>query len=469
MFYSYQKFLIVKFLELYSFYSLRSVLVLIFVIALNLNDHTAFIAYTNFVVGGDIISILGAYFGDKFLTRRISWLIGSIISIFGYSYAYFNFNLHSIQFGLIFAGIGLGLCRSNSNVIVNNYIQLEIQQEQRHNHNGIFHVVTIFTLFFGFIVNGFVLKYSEPQLVFLLSALSVVFGLVIFLYLEFNELIEDIKKVFHKNLKKIVYICGMLILAFLICNTLYIFKENIQVLILICVCFSIITLVNISSDYMPRERQSVLSLLLYIPFYLLYLSFEKQLDMGFSLFVFRNVDKSVFGYQIPPSIVTSFFSISILLASFIFFKKSIYSYFKHHSTLIFGLISSLLFFSANYIGCILNANGIVYAIFPIIGLIFLGIADVIIVPRMYSLCRNVPEAIKSTAASLMMLSHGSGFYLAGKLAKLFTIEQAIDSNLIYSLTIYRNGFLDLIALNIVVLLAIFILTKMHYGTLLLRK
>ena len=469
MFYNYQKFLIVKFLELYSFYSLRSVLVLIFAIYLGLNDNTAFLTYTNFVVGGDIISILGAYFGDKLLTRRISWLIGSVISIFGYSYSYFHFTVDSIPFGLIFAGMGLGLCRCNSNVIINNYIQAEIQQSDRHNHNGVFHVVTIITLFFGFVINGFILKYGHPKLVFIFSAISVLCGLIVFLSLEFKQLKIDIMHSLQGKLEKIFYVIGMLSVSFVFCKSLYIFKENIQVLILVCVCVSVIVLSNLSHDYKPREKQSVLSLLLYVPFYLLYLSFEKQLDMGFALFLFRNVNKNLFGYQIPSSVITAVFSISILFASFIFFKKSVYSYFKHHSTLIVGLFASFLFFLINYLGCILNHLGTVNILFPVISLVFLGIADVIIVPRMYSLCRNVPENIKSTAASLMMLSHGSGFYLAGKLAKLFTIENTTDMNLIKNISVYQTGFLDLICINLIILFAVFILIKTHYGALLIRK
>ena len=103
-----------------------------------------------------------------------------------------------------------------------------------------------------------------------------------------------------------------------------------------------------------------------------------------------------------------------------------------------------------------------------ISLIFLGIADVVIVPRMYSLCRNVPENIKSTSASLMMLSHGSGFYIAGKLAKLVAIDES-TINIANDSSIYQHGFLNLIVVNIVVLVAVFALTKMHYGMLLMRK
>jgi len=122
----------------------------------------------------------------------------------------------------------------------------------------------------------------------------------------------------------------------------------------------------------------------------------------------------------------------------------------------------------NYLGCLFSNDGSVNIVFPILSLIFLGIADVVIVPRMYSLCRNVPEDIKSTAASLMMLSHGSGFYIAGKLAKLVAIEKDA-ANVIHDTMIYQHGFLNLIIVNVVVLTAVFVLTKMHYGALLARK
>jgi hypothetical protein len=279
---------------------------------------------------------------------------------------------------------------------------------------------------------------------------------------------EEVISTFRGQLKKLFYVFGLLCVAFAFGKILAILKDNIQVLILICVCISIIILSRISTKYPGRDKQSILSLLLYVPFYLIYLSFEKQLDMGFSLFLFRSVNRDIFGFQIPPPAITGIFSVAILSASFIFYKKSVYSYFKHHSTLIIGLFCALLYFSMNYLGCLFSNDGSVNIVFPILSLIFLGIADVVIVPRMYSLCRNVPEDIKSTAASLMMLSHGSGFYIAGKLAKLVAIEKDA-ANVIHDTMIYQHGFLNLIIVNVVVLTAVFVLTKMHYGALLARK
>ncbi len=468
MFYHYQKILLVKLLELYSFYSLRSVLVIIFVSLLGFADKDAFLIYTTFVIGGDIISIVGGYFGDKLLTRRISWIIGSAFSIFGYFFAYTHCNADTISLGLIFSGIGLGLCRCNSNVIINDYIQKEIIKEQRHNHNGIFHVTTIIALFLGFVINGFVLKYGTAQFVFLNSSIAFGLALITFLIFEFKEIKNDFIITFKNNQKKIAQTVFALLIAFAFCKLLYLYQSYVTVLILILVFVAIIYISIIVKNDPSRDKQSVLSLLLYIPFYLIYLSFEKQLDLGFSLFLFRNVNKTIFGYEIPSSIITSTFSISILCVTYIFYKKSTYSSFKHHSTLIIGLLCSLLYFSINYLSCIIYPNAQVEMIFPIVSLFFLGVADVLIVPRMYSLCRNIPEKIKSTTASLMMLSHGSGFYIAGQLAKLIAVDKG-SSNIAHDMIFYKNGFLYLILANLAVLLVVAIVTKLHFGMLLMRK
>ena len=468
MFYHYQKILLVKLLELYSFYSLRSVLVIIFVSSLGFADKDAFLIYTTFVIGGDIISIIGGYFGDKLLTRRISWIIGSVFSIFGYFYAYKHFSPQSISIGLIFSGIGLGLCRCNSNVIINDYIQQEVQKDQRHNHNGIFHVTTILALFLGFVINGFVLKYGNPSLVFVSSAGAFALSLIIFLFLEFQNIRDDVIVTFKNNYKKIFQTIGALILAIVFCKSLYLYQNYITALILVFVGISTIFLWVITKKYPSRDRQYVLSLLLYIPFYLIYLSFEKQLDLGFSLFLLRNIDKTIFGYQIPSQLITSSFSISILLVTYIFYKKSIYSYLKHHSVLVYGLLCSLLYFFINYMSCVSYPNSGINMLFPILSLFFLGLADVLIVPRMYSLCRNVPENIKSISASLMMLSHGSGFYIAGQLAKFIAIDKN-NLDIVHDMIIYKNGFFYLILVNLLVLAGVFIVTKFHIGVLLIRK
>ena len=468
MFYHYQKILLVKLLELYSFYSLRSVLVIIFVLSLGFADKDAFLIYTTFVIGGDIVSIIGGYFGDKLLTRRISWIIGSIFSIFGYLYAYKHFTADAISIGLIVSGIGLGLCRCNSNVIINDYIQREIQKDERHNHNGIFHVTTILALFLGFVINGFVLKYGDPSIVFISSAIAFSLSLMIFLFIEFQSIKNDFILTFHKNSKKIFQTIGALIGAIIFCKSLYLYQNYITMLILVFLIISTIFLWITTKNYPSRDRQSVLSLLLYIPFYLIYLSFEKQLDLGFSLFLLRNVDKAIFGYQIPSQIITSSFSIAILLVTYFFYKKSVYSYLKHHSVLVYGLLCSLFYFLINYIGCIIYPDSGINMAFPILSLFFLGLADVLIVPRMYSLCRNAPENIKSISASLMMLSHGSGFYIAGQLAKFIAIDKN-KLDLVHDMLVYKNGFFYLIIINLLVLIGVFVVTKFHIGGLLVRK
>lgn len=468
MFYHYQKILLVKLLELYSFYSLRSVLVFIFVSSLGFLDSDAFLIYITFVIGGDIVSIIGGYFGDKLLTRRLSWIIGSIFSIFGYCYAYKHFTADAISIGLIFSGIGLGLCRCNSNVIINDYIQQEIQKEERNNHNGIFHVSTIIALFLGLFINGLISKYGHASMVFLGSAIAFGLSLTLFIFFEFKNIIADFCSTFKNNYIKIFQVILALFFALIFCKSLYLYQTYVTVLILVFVFISMVSLWVITKRYAPRDRQSVLSLLLYIPFYLIYLSFEKQMDIGFSLFLYRNVDKSIFGYQIPFQFITASFSISILLVTYFFYRKSIYSYFKHHSTLVFGLTCSLFYFGINYIACILYPDRLINMLFPIASLFFLGLADVLILPRMYALCRNIPEKIKSTSASLMMLSHGSGFYIAGQLAKFIAIDKNV-SDLVHDMIVYKNGFFYLILVNLFVLSVVFILTRFHIGALLVRK
>lgn len=504
--YKYSRVLIAKLFELYSFYSLRSVLVLAFVISLNFTDSDAFRIYTTFVVCGDIISIVGGYFGDKLLTRRIAWVLGTFFSIVGYFYSYLNFNFLGICIGLILAGVGMGLCRCNSNVIINDYIQNDVEPDLRHNHNGIFHIVTIVALMMGFIINGFVLKYFNHNLIFALSGFAVIVSLIIFVQFEWKNLKNelwlsfiDIKKpvisekylelnnqtIFNwiKLINTVVILIGSLIFSV---GLYYVsqsenFKnhfllKNIKVSIVILMIVLIIFLLRKSKNYIFREKQAIWSLILYIPFYLIYMAFEKQLDMSFSLFLFRVVDRDLFGWSVPPANISAFFSIFILLLSVFFFKKSIYSYFQHNTVLILGFVCSILHFIFIFVGCLIGAyfKTQVNIFFPVISLLFLALADLFILPRMYSLCRNIPEEIKSFSASLMMLSHGGGFYLAGLLAQLAAVNnvnknQVSNSDLIGNIDVYIKSFGIFILINLLIVVTVFILNKIKIGHLLMRK
>lgn len=519
-YYKYSKLLISKFFELYSFYSLRSVLVLVFVLSLHLSDNDSFKFYTTFVVCGDLISIAGGYFGDRLLTRRISLSIGMIFSSFGYIYSYFHFNLFGICIGLIFAGVGIGLSRANSNVIINDYIQEEIQEDSRHNHNGVFHITTIIALLGGFLINGAVLKYFDHRLIFLFSGISMLFGFFVFLIFESKKLKNEITFVFFKNpheyfdnlvenngleksdqinvnhqsksflksfnwmkfFKMNFVICFVSLSSAFLYFILQIYKDNIfikniKILIVFCVIIISFFLIRKSKDYILKEKQSVWSLILYLPYYLIYMAFEKQLDMNFSLFLFRVVDRNIFGFEFPPSNISAIFSLTILFISAFFLKKSIYSYFKHNTSLLFGFGATILHFFFIVIGCkiALIFSSKVYLIFPVISLIFLALADIFIVPRMYSLCRTVPESIKSFSSSLMMLCHGSGFYIAGFLAQFAAVKNAnnivnettkVDLNI---LQVYFSSFLIFMIINIFLFISIFVLGRSRLGLLLSRK
>ena len=471
--YKYVRLLFVKLLELYSFYGLRSVLVLIFVSNFGLADREAITLYTTFVVGGDVISLFGAYFGDKLLTSRLSWLTGVIFSSFGYFYSYLHFDYVGASTGLVFSGIGLGLARANSNVMVNNYIQEEIDPEHRHNHNGIFHVATIIALMLGFVINGLLLNFAEPKLIFLASSVASVISFVAFIILEKSNIIDDLRKSFLGELGKlkilkIAQFIVILLVIFALSKLFYVFKEWSQAIILVALVGSASLLYKLSHKYASREQQSIWSLLVYVPFYLIYLSFEKQLDMGFALFLDRNVDRHIFGFELPVPNVNSVFSITILAFTLFFFRRSIYSYFQHGDILLLGFVSSLLYFSFNYLGCYLTHTYSVAIIFPALSLVALAIADIFIVPRMYSLCRTVPENIRSTASSLMMISHGCGFYVAGLWSKFWEV----DKNSLAkgdTLEVYSSGFLTFIMINALTLLCVMCVNYWRFGSLLNRK
>lgn len=506
--YKYSKLLISKFFELYSFYSLRSVLVLVFVLSLHLSDSNSFKIYTTFVVCGDLISIAGGYFGDRLLTRRISLVIGMVFSSFGYIYSFFNFNFFGVCVGLIFAGIGMGFSRANSNVIINDYIQEEIEEDSRHNHNGIFHITTILALLGGFLINGIILKFFDHRLIFLFSGFSMIISLLIFLMFELNKLKNDLIFTFlrnpHENDVQIDYEKAsffhnfnwqkffktnlIILFCLMFSSTLYyllqtydqnFFIKNIKILIVMAVVFLSFFLIKKSKHFILKEKQAILSMILYLPYYLIYMAFEKQLDMNFSLFLFRAVDRNIFGFEIPAANISAVFSLTILIISFFFLKKSIYCYFKHNTILIFGFLATVFHFGFALLGCQISIlfSSKVHLIFPVLSLICLAIADIFIVPRMYSLCRMAPETIKSFSSSLMMLCHGSGFYFAGILAQLAAVKN-IDPLIINEnqnssdpeiIKIYFISFGIFMLINLTLLISVFIIGKLKVGTLLARK
>ena len=72
-----------------------------------------------------------------------------------------------------------------------------------------------------------------------------------------------------------------------------------------------------------------------------------------------------------------------------------------------------------------------------------------------------------------MLSHGSGFYVAGLLSAIVAInkDKLNTSALVEksSLEIYQHGFLTLMGISIVAIITVYLLSKSKTGSLLVRK
>lgn len=431
----------------------------------HLKDSHAYAISAIFAITMDSAGILGAYIANNLLTSRLSWFVGFSLHIVGCIIGLISLgsNINLFYFALAMISTGIGIMKCNSLVITNDYIKVEISEKHQGDYNTIMYLSMIAASFCAVFSSGIIMRNLNAQTIFLFSIGAMTFGALVFLYSEIWNIKRELKECLlnsqsfcnTKKFKLFAVLAG--VLGFL--YTLYIFNYSIIVKHFPLVIFLTfyVYLINkaLKNAY---ESKYIYFAILYSLVLTFYISLEKQIENILALFVSRNVDRTIFGFEIPTLNINSFFQFSIVAIGLLFFSRKLQSRIKDKFVIMIMLFFSIASFSMLYFGTIMQEAYMVKLRYYYAALLIMAIGDIFVYSKLMSVCRIMPHNIRNILSSFMMINVSFGFYLCRVYADLAAVDtKATDKA--YSLSIYQEHFLRIVIIGIIFSVAMFVFYK----------
>lgn len=255
-----------------------------------------------------------------------------------------------------------------------------------------------------------------------------IFGLAVFML--GSKYIPDVlpQKTLSKQLQNLVVVFSILLILTLSYLALEYLFDGYLLAVVTCITAIAFVVIFIRTD--ASIHKSLIALLPFFIFGIVFWVFDEQLYTSVEIFIHRNVDTYLWGIDIPASTFTSMNSLSILFGGLIvawIWKrvKSLDDDFGRMIKFSFGFIFQLLCFVLFFIAAKnASVDGTTSALLVIIALAFLGVSELFIDPIALSEITSVRDK-KDTgflAASYMLFTGSVARFIGAKVADLAAFQ-----------------------------------------------
>lgn len=453
--------------ERFSYYGMRSLLVLFLTSHLGFKDVKAYSIYSLFAAIGYAGPVLGGFIADRLMGFRNMVMLGGIIITIGHFFmALIELEPKLIYFGLALIAVGSGMFKGNiANLLGSCY---KPNDSNRMRGFNLFYVSinlgsSIATISCSYIAYLYGWHYG-----FAAAGLGMFIGLIIFA--KFKYILGDNgdsprPSLMTKRMFSVIIISSVLIA--IIVMKMLIYSEFFTNIIALsgAVVFSIFAYITFSS---PKEqRQKLLALTILLIFFISFFALEMQLGSLINLFTERNVINTLFGVVVPASISqainpTSIIIFGVLAGAYMKFDKK-------YATAIFafGLLTMPICFVILYLGCLdANMDGKVAYLYLVAGLAFMSLGELCIGPLIQEQANLLaPKTLRGFVMGIVMLAAALS-NLSGVIIAKFMSVPSINGevNPLESLEIYKEGFWKIAMFNLSLALLFLFFYKFIYKT-----
>ena len=297
--------------ERFSYYGMRAILVLYMTKELIFSDTLSFMVYGAFTAFVYMTPVFGGMVADKLLGFTRAVKLGAVLIILGHiSLALPNIDglPENIFFymGLSFIIVGTGFFKANISSMVGHLY--ERKDPRRNSGFTIFYMGINLGSFLASISVAVVAQWLGWHYGFALAAIGMFLGLLTFMYADHIKIFSpDSNRPNFERLKKkillgintnvMIYVVAILLVpvfAWLLANP----GGSQATLIVVGAAIVIYFLYQaIISD--KQERNHIFAILILSFFSMFFWSFFEQAGSSINLFTDRNIDRWIFGYEIP--------------------------------------------------------------------------------------------------------------------------------------------------------------------------
>lgn len=399
----------------FSFYGVKSLLLLYFTQDLVLTAQEAITIFSGMIASSYLISLAGGFFAFRLVPLRLCFLTSlTLLSIGGFLLGTGNHNSFLLWGGLTLFICGAGLFKPLVPLILDT--SLERQSAGRERRFMIFYAVLNGGSLFGFLFCGFISQSYGKIGGFLTASLSALVSLFVsYRYQLFSE------KTFSRTstFNIVIYLCSVLLI---IC-TLFM---SIRYLSAFNIAFPFIlvgTLFFFGGIYLKasqEEKKPILLCYLYAFLFAIFASIFEQTHSSLSLFLEYKTNRSLFSFTVPTSVFHGVGPFIIILYT-LFSRQKKRPLHSKASVSYFNKQISFGFFMASLAFMILLGTLFLYPgeekvplIYSLLTYLCITIAEMSIVPICLSaITMFSPLRLKGIFVALWTLAIAYGTYFSG--------------------------------------------------------
>lgn len=449
--------------ERFSYYGMRSLLVLFLTSQLGFTDIKAYTTYSLFAVVCYAGPVIGGILADKLMGFRSMVLIGGIVMVAGHmSMLLVGFNSDLIYFSLSLIAVGTGMFKGNILNLLGACYRTDDSERSRGFtlfYVGINLGATLAAISCGYIAHLYGWHYG-----FGLAGIGMTIGLITFII--FQNILGDKglsaypmlmnKRMLGINIFGIV-LAGCFLLALMVSKML-IFSELFTSALTFSGIIVLGVFISIIFKTSAEQRPKLVVLAILMIFQMLFFALEMQLGSLINLFTERNVANNILGITIPASVSQAINPISITILGSLFGMFSKFRKKDAAAIFAFGLFTISICFFILYTGC-LNANdGKVNYLYLIAAISIMGLGELCVAPLVQEQATLLsPKNAKGALMGMMILSLAFS-NLIGMVVSNCMLVPSVNGevNRFESLAIYQEGFLN-VTISAAILSIIFLL------------
>ncbi|MEM7656212.1 MAG: peptide MFS transporter, partial [Bacteroidota bacterium] len=418
--------------ERFCYYGMRVLLTLYLVKSLMKGDAEASIIYGAYTALVYAAPVLGGRLADQFLGYRYAIILGAILMSIG-EFMILGGNESWLLIGMGAIIVGNGYFKANISTIVGKLY--EDGDPRRDSGFTIFYVGINVGAFLATTVVAYVGEEIGFQYGFGLAGIGMLLGLVIFYFgrdqyqdaqgLEFTE--AGLKKVAGPlNMIQLITVGSLLLIP--VCYFLISYNEVLTYMLSGLFIWVIYSLISSGAKEGSKWRDRMIALVIFMVINIVFWACFEQAGTSLTLFADRNVDRMIFGWEMPAS-MTQFFN-----PAFIIIFGSIFSVMwvrlsamgKNPSIpmkFALGIFQLGLGFLVTYVGFQLQSEFLV----PLMTLVILYLlhttGELFLSPIGLSMVTKLaPKHIAGTAMGGWFLSFAIANFLGGQIAALTGAE-----------------------------------------------
>ncbi|MED7819235.1 MULTISPECIES: peptide MFS transporter [unclassified Francisella] len=447
--------------EYFSFYGMRTLLILYLIDFLKLGDTKSYAIAGAYVTLVYLSPIVGGVAADKILGYKKAVIYGA--SLMSIGHLILGFGGDSMLFyGMAFIVCGYGFFKSNVSCLLGQQYTADDPKKD-----------SAFTLLYlggnlgGIIAPalcGLAAYYYGWHYGFGIAGIGMILGLIIFI--SGSKHIPDVipENSTSKTLQSSIIILSILVVLFASYFSLSLLWDGylLAVVTAITVVYFIAILFKVDSS----TRKSLLILVPFFIFGIVFWMFDEQLYTSVEVFIHRNVDTYLLGIDIPASMFTSMNSLSILFGGLVvawIWKrvKSLDNDFGRMIKFSFGFIFQLLCFILFFMAAKnASVDGTTSALIVIIALACLGVSELFIDPIALSEITSIKDK-KHTgflAATYMLFTGSIAGFIGAKVADFASLGNSSSKtlDLISQAELFQGLFMHIIFVIFVTVLLWFV-------------